>query len=162
MQNQRSARVGQVLYRNSLDCARKVIQNEGFRGLYSGVLPQLVGVAPEKAIKLTVNDLVRGKFSDPKTGMIWWPHELLAGGSAGACQVVRICSMKRQRTDGTDIDTPADLHESIRNRQDSTTSTGRSPKISWWRSRTQAISNVDREELGSRWSLQRRQRVPAS
>lgn len=88
MQNQRSARVGQLLYKNSIDCFRKVITNEGVRGLYSGVLPQLVGVAPEKAIKLTVNDLVRGKFSDPKTGAIWLPHELLAGGSAGACQVI--------------------------------------------------------------------------
>ncbi|KAF2837815.1 calcium-binding mitochondrial carrier protein-like protein Aralar1 [Patellaria atrata CBS 101060] len=88
MQNQRSARVGQLLYKNSIDCARKVIKNEGIRGLYSGVFPQLVGVAPEKAIKLTVNDLVRGKFTDKKTGAIWWPWELLAGGSAGACQVI--------------------------------------------------------------------------
>lgn len=88
MQNQRSAKVGQVLYKNSIDCFQKVIKNEGFRGLYSGVLPQLVGVAPEKAIKLTVNDLVRGKFSEEKTGKIWWPYELLAGASAGACQVV--------------------------------------------------------------------------
>lgn len=88
MQNQRSQRVGERLYQNSIDCARKVIRNEGFRGLYSGVLPQLIGVAPEKAIKLTVNDLVRGKFTDKQTGKIWWPHELLAGGSAGACQVV--------------------------------------------------------------------------
>jgi solute carrier family 25 aspartate/glutamate transporter 12/13 len=88
MQNQRSSRVGEMLYKNSLDCAKKVIRNEGFKGLYSGVLPQLVGVAPEKAIKLTVNDLVRGHFSD-KNGKIWIPHEILAGGSAGACQVVR-------------------------------------------------------------------------
>ncbi|MCJ1479019.1 mitochondrial aspartate-glutamate transporter agc1 [Lambiella insularis] len=88
MQNQRSARVGQVLYKNSIDCARKVIQNEGFKGLYSGVLPQLIGVAPEKAIKLTVNDLIRGHFSEKDTGKIWWPFELLAGGTAGACQVV--------------------------------------------------------------------------
>lgn len=90
MQNQRSARVGELLYKNSIDCAKKVIKNEGFRGLYSGVLPQLVGVAPEKAIKLTVNDLVRGKFTDPKTGKIWVGWEILAGGSAGACQVVSL------------------------------------------------------------------------
>ncbi|GAM83410.1 hypothetical protein ANO11243_013980 [Dothideomycetidae sp. 11243] len=88
MQNQRSARVGQLLYKNSIDCFSKVLKNEGIKGLYSGVLPQLVGVAPEKAIKLTVNDLVRGKFSDPKTGAIRLPHEILAGGSAGACQVI--------------------------------------------------------------------------
>ncbi|KAL6715916.1 mitochondrial aspartate-glutamate transporter agc1 [Lecanora helva] len=88
MQNQRSSRVGQLLYKNSIDCARKVITNEGPRGLYSGVLPQLVGVAPEKAIKLTVNDLLRGFFTDPKSGKIWWPQEIIAGASAGACQVM--------------------------------------------------------------------------
>jgi len=87
MQNQRSSRVGEALYKNSLDCAKKVIKNEGFKGLYSGVIPQLVGVAPEKAIKLTVNDLVRGHFST-KDGKIRLPHEILAGGTAGACQVV--------------------------------------------------------------------------
>lgn len=88
MQNQRSTNAGKPkLYKNSIDCFRKVIKGEGFRGLYSGVLPQMIGVAPEKAIKLTVNDMVRGYFSD-KNGKIWWPHELLAGGSAGACQVV--------------------------------------------------------------------------
>jgi solute carrier family 25 aspartate/glutamate transporter 12/13 len=87
MQNQRGSRVGQLLYKNSWDCAKKVVRNEGFKGLYSGVLPQLVGVAPEKAIKLTVNDLVRSHFSS-KDGQIWIPHELLAGASAGACQVV--------------------------------------------------------------------------
>ncbi|KAI0471614.1 calcium-binding mitochondrial carrier protein Aralar1 [Xylariaceae sp. FL0804] len=87
MQNQRG-NPGTRLYKNSVDCFRKVITNEGFRGLYSGVLPQLVGVAPEKAIKLTVNDLVRGMFTDKKTGQIPVGYEILAGGSAGACQVV--------------------------------------------------------------------------
>lgn len=92
MQNQRSTRVGERLYNNSIDCARKVIRNEGFTGLYSGVLPQLIGVAPEKAIKLTVNDLVRNFFTDKQSGKISYPYELLAGGSAGACQVVGLTS----------------------------------------------------------------------
>jgi solute carrier family 25 (mitochondrial aspartate/glutamate transporter), member 12/13 len=91
MQNQRSSRVGEKLYLNSIDCFKKVVRNEGVRGLYSGVLPQLVGVAPEKAIKLTVNDLVRGRFTNPENNKIWWGHEVLAGGTAGACQVV--CSI---------------------------------------------------------------------
>jgi solute carrier family 25 (mitochondrial aspartate/glutamate transporter), member 12/13 len=94
MQNQRSTRPGERLYLNSIDCAKKVVRNEGIKGLYSGVLPQLVGVAPEKAIKLTVNDLVRGSFTDEKTGMIPVPAEILAGGTAGACQVVSpFCSL---------------------------------------------------------------------
>lgn len=87
MQNQRSANPGQRLYNNSIDCFRKVIRNEGFRGLYSGVLPQLVGVAPEKAIKLTVNDLVRRALG--KDGEITLTSEIIAGGTAGGCQVVR-------------------------------------------------------------------------
>ncbi|PHH88659.1 hypothetical protein CDD83_7261 [Cordyceps sp. RAO-2017] len=87
LQNQRGAQPGQRLYKNSIDCFQKVFRNEGIRGLYSGVLPQLVGVAPEKAIKLTVNDLVRGHFTD-KQGKIWWGAEVLAGASAGGCQVI--------------------------------------------------------------------------
>lgn len=76
-----------ALYDNSLDCFKKILKNEGFKGLYSGLGAQLVGVAPEKAIKLTVNDLVRGIGSneDGTIGMNW---EILAGLSAGACQVI--------------------------------------------------------------------------
>ena len=42
MQNQRSTIVGQLLYKNSLDCVKKVIRNEGFLGFYRGLGPQLV------------------------------------------------------------------------------------------------------------------------
>lgn len=116
MQNQRSSRVGSVLYTNSLDCFRKVIKNEGVLGLYSGVVPQLIGVAPEKAIKLTVNDLVRGRFTDKASGQIWWPHEVLAGGTAGACQVVRSISPPCPIYELT---LPTDFHQSARDCQDS-------------------------------------------
>ena len=55
MQNQRTASyVGEVLYKNSFDCFKKVLRHEGPTGLYRGLVPQLMGVAPEKAIKLTV------------------------------------------------------------------------------------------------------------
>ncbi|CAD6587414.1 MAG: mitochondrial aspartate-glutamate transporter agc1 [Cyphobasidiales sp. Tagirdzhanova-0007] len=88
MQNQRSRVVGELLYKNGIDCAKKVYKNEGFRGFYKGLPPQLIGVAPEKAIKLTMNDLVRGKTRDPDTGTIKLYWEILAGGIAGASQVV--------------------------------------------------------------------------
>ena len=42
MQNQRSTVVGQLLYKNSLDCAKKILRNEGFPGFYRGLTPQLV------------------------------------------------------------------------------------------------------------------------
>lgn len=88
MQNQRSVIVGEMLYKNSWDCFKKVIKNEGPVGLYRGLPPQLVGVAPEKAIKLAVNDLVRSLVSDRKTGQISVWGEVLAGGCAGGSQVV--------------------------------------------------------------------------
>ncbi|TFK41831.1 mitochondrial carrier domain-containing protein [Crucibulum laeve] len=88
MQNQRSTVVGQLLYKNSLDCAKKIFRNEGFLGFYRGLGPQLIGVAPEKAIKLTVNDLIRARATDPETGRIKLGWEFIAGGTAGGCQVV--------------------------------------------------------------------------
>lgn len=42
MQNQRSKVVGELLYKNSIDCFKKVIKNEGVLGLYRGLGPQLV------------------------------------------------------------------------------------------------------------------------
>ncbi|KAJ2228295.1 mitochondrial aspartate-glutamate transporter agc1 [Coemansia sp. RSA 475] len=77
-----------MLYKNSIDCFRKVIRNEGILGLYRGLGPQLVGVAPEKAIKLTVNDFVRSRFTNKQTGEIAVAGEMLAGAMAGASQVV--------------------------------------------------------------------------
>ncbi|KAF8937224.1 mitochondrial aspartate-glutamate transporter agc1 [Haplosporangium gracile] len=87
MQNQRSKIVGELLYKNSIDCFQKVVRNEGVLGLYRGLGPQLVGVAPEKAIKLTMNDLVRRHLTD-KNGDIAFVGELIAGGVAGGSQVV--------------------------------------------------------------------------
>jgi solute carrier family 25 (mitochondrial aspartate/glutamate transporter), member 12/13 len=93
MQNQRAVGPGQRLYNDSIDCFRKIIRNEGVRGLYAGLPPQLVGVAPEKAIKLTTNEMLRARFTDPQTGRITFGFEMLSGGTAGACQVVSLLSL---------------------------------------------------------------------
>ena len=93
MQNQRSAKTrGQMIsgpiYESSIDCFKQTIKREGFIGLYSGIGPQLIGVAPEKAIKLVVNDFLRSLFGDPeKSDEIYFPLEVLAGAGAGASQV---------------------------------------------------------------------------
>ncbi|KTG43801.1 hypothetical protein cypCar_00023341 [Cyprinus carpio] len=89
MQNQRSSGsfVDELMYKNSIDCFKKVVRYEGSFGLYRGLVPQLLGVAPEKAIKLTVNDFVRGKTMK-KDGSIPIPAEILAGGCAGGSQVI--------------------------------------------------------------------------
>ena len=81
MQNQRTGSIiGELMYRNSWDCFNKVVRHEGFGGLYRGLLPQLVGVCPEKAIKLTMNDFVRDKLTG-KNGEITIGSEFIAGGS---------------------------------------------------------------------------------
>jgi Mitochondrial carrier protein len=49
MQNQRSSVVGQLMYKNSIDCVRKVFTNEGLLGFYRGIGPQLV-VSSKEAI----------------------------------------------------------------------------------------------------------------
>ncbi|XP_046355558.1 electrogenic aspartate/glutamate antiporter SLC25A13, mitochondrial-like isoform X1 [Haliotis cracherodii] len=88
MQNQRSGTfVGELMYKNSFDCAKKVIRHEGLLGLYRGLAPQLVGVAPEKAIKLTMNDLMRDKLTKSDGSIELWA-EMVAGGCAGGSQVV--------------------------------------------------------------------------
>uniref|UniRef100_A0A3B4YUH2 Solute carrier family 25 member 13 n=1 Tax=Seriola lalandi dorsalis TaxID=1841481 RepID=A0A3B4YUH2_SERLL len=89
MQNQRSSGslVGELMYKSSFDCFKKVVRYEGFFGLYRGLVPQLLGVAPEKAIKLTVNDFVRGKTRQ-KDGTVPLGAEILAGGCAGGSQVI--------------------------------------------------------------------------
>ncbi|PIO56070.1 Calcium-binding carrier protein Aralar1 domain protein [Teladorsagia circumcincta] len=61
-------------------------------GLYRGLLPQIVGVAPEKAIKLTMNDFVRDKFSHDGKIPLW--AEILAGGCAGGSQLGVFTVMK--------------------------------------------------------------------
>ncbi|XP_076169186.1 calcium-binding mitochondrial carrier protein Aralar1 isoform X4 [Ptiloglossa arizonensis] len=88
MQNQRTGSlVGELMYRNSFDCLKKVIRHEGFFGLYRGLIPQLMGVAPEKAIKLTVNDFVRDKFMDKNCNLPLY-GEIISGACAGGSQVI--------------------------------------------------------------------------
>lgn len=88
LQNQRVIVTTERLYTGALDCFAKVIRNEGPFGLYRGLLPQLVGVAPEKAIKLTMNDLMRSLLRNEHDGEISLLAECASGGTAGASQVI--------------------------------------------------------------------------
>jgi solute carrier family 25 (mitochondrial aspartate/glutamate transporter), member 12/13 len=91
LMNQRITKGGGRLYANSLDCLRQVLRTEGFFGLYRGLVPQMLGVAPEKAIKLQANNLLRQVFTpdDPsRQGTFNLPLEVVAGAGAGACQLL--------------------------------------------------------------------------
>lgn len=67
---------------------RNVIQSQGVRGMYRGLAPQLIGVTPEKALKLTVNDrlrrLLRGEDESRELRVY---EEMLAGCGTGMFQV---------------------------------------------------------------------------
>ena len=83
------AQQGNTLYKSYLDCLLKIVKRESFKGLYSGLKPQLIGVAPEKAIKLTVNDSMRSFFTNYKnSNNLLLVEEIISGATAGACQVI--------------------------------------------------------------------------
>lgn len=68
-----------LYYKNGFDCLHKIIKNEGYKTFYKGSFIQLIGIGPEKAIKLTVNDFVLSNFTN---------NNLIAGACAGASQVM--------------------------------------------------------------------------
>lgn len=75
-------------YSGPFDVFRKIYANEGgIKGFYKGLPPNLVGVTPEKAIKLAVNEFIRDKLENDD-GSISLVNEVLAGGGAGFCQVI--------------------------------------------------------------------------
>ena len=88
MQNQRTTGnyAGQQLYKNEWQCFRHVLKYEGARGLYRGLGPQMIGVGPEKALKLVVNDTVRDLVR--KDGEVSTMGALVAGACAGGAQVI--------------------------------------------------------------------------
>jgi solute carrier family 25 aspartate/glutamate transporter 12/13 len=73
-----------------LKCVRNVYRQSGVTGFFSGLRPQLLGVAPEKAIKLAVNDLVKRTYKQyPSIAQKYeLPADIVAGGLAGASQVI--------------------------------------------------------------------------
>eukprot|EP00897_Mesotaenium_endlicherianum_P002827 jgi/Mesen1/2572/ME000162S01698 len=79
---------GEQHFKNELDCAVRIIKEEGVGSLYTGLVPQLVGVAPEKALKLTVNELLLSCLESAMPGARIWALELIAGGGGGFSQVV--------------------------------------------------------------------------
>nr|XP_024217255.1 calcium-binding mitochondrial carrier protein Aralar1 isoform X2 [Halyomorpha halys] len=94
MQNQRiNPQIDERIYHDSIDCFFKVFKNEGIRGLYRGIIPQICGIAPEKAAKLTVNDLVRDHLKHQSGYLPLWA-EFLAGACGGASQVVFSCPVE--------------------------------------------------------------------
>ncbi|XP_073726537.1 solute carrier family 25 member 55a [Misgurnus anguillicaudatus] len=84
LQNQRQ---GHQVYKNMIDCLVKTVRSEGYFGMYRGAAVNLTLVTPEKAIKLAANDFFRHHLSKDGKGLTVF-KEMLAGCSAGMCQVI--------------------------------------------------------------------------
>jgi len=75
------------VFSGPLDCAAKILRNEGILGFYRGLGANLVGVTPEKAIKLAANEFFR-EHLEKDDGSITLQNEMIAGALAGFCQVI--------------------------------------------------------------------------
>lgn len=40
------------LYKDEIDCLKQLVVKEGPASLYSGLVPQLIGIAPEKVVRV--------------------------------------------------------------------------------------------------------------
>ncbi|EGG17501.1 putative transmembrane protein [Cavenderia fasciculata] len=88
LQNQKINADGTRAYNGIIDCFSKIIRNEGgVRSLYRGLSANLIGITPEKALKLAVNDLLRTVLQGDRPH-ITLVQEVMAGAGAGFCQVV--------------------------------------------------------------------------
>lgn len=87
LQNQQIGPNGERMYTSMMDCFRKTYRAEGFKGMYRGSAVNILLITPEKAIKLAANDFFRHKYTT-RDGKLPIQREMLAGGSAGFCQII--------------------------------------------------------------------------
>merc|ERR1719334_1547116 len=87
LQNQKVGPNGEKLYSSMLDCFKKTFKAEGYFGMYRGSVVNILLITPEKAIKLAANDYFRHRLTRPDDKLPV-SREMMAGGSAGLCQIV--------------------------------------------------------------------------
>jgi solute carrier family 25 aspartate/glutamate transporter 12/13 len=77
---------GRAKYSGGLEAAMDIVKEDGVLALYRGVMVNIVGVAPEKTIKLSINDAARLAITS-HFGYLPIAGEIVAGGFAGMMQV---------------------------------------------------------------------------
>ena len=99
---------GAAQYEDGPDAFVSILRRDGPLALYKGVGTRNAGVAPEKTIKLLVNDAVRGAIRG-SLGFIPLAGEVAAGFAAGTCQVLVTNPLEvvkvRLQTSGDDLPT---------------------------------------------------------
>lgn len=88
LQNQVIGPKGEKMYSSMLDCFKKTYRAEGYFGMYKGSAVNILLITPEKAIKLAANDMFRHYLTPSPGQPLPLLREMIAGGSAGACQIV--------------------------------------------------------------------------
>ncbi|XP_033214379.1 mitochondrial glutamate carrier 1-like isoform X1 [Belonocnema kinseyi] len=88
LQNQVIGPKGEKMYSSMFDCFKKTYAAEGYFGMYKGSAVNILLITPEKAIKLAANDVFRHQLTPGPGQNLSLIREMLAGGSAGACQIV--------------------------------------------------------------------------
>jgi hypothetical protein len=76
---------------NAAQIVKDIYKNNGIKGFYRGLFANLVGISPEKAIKLAVNDYVREYYAQELNvdeAQLPLKNGVLAGIAAGFCQVI--------------------------------------------------------------------------
>ncbi|CAG9826326.1 unnamed protein product [Diabrotica balteata] len=72
---------------SKVDAFKKTYRAEGFLGMYRGSAVNILLITPEKAIKLAANDFFRYNLQTKDKTLPMF-RQMLAGGSAGLCQIV--------------------------------------------------------------------------
>jgi len=78
-------------YTGLFDCFGKIAKSEGMGALYRGLPANIIGIMPEKTIKLAGNDFFRQQFKVDDKSVYPEGNIMLegaSGGLAGACQII--------------------------------------------------------------------------
>ena len=86
IKSQMQTEYGRETYDNGLEAFFTTVQKNPLQ-LYKGVGVQVLGIAPEKGIKLGVNDLLQATSMSSLGSFPLWA-QIVSGGISGACQVI--------------------------------------------------------------------------
>lgn len=107
IKSQLQTEVGREKYAGGFDAFVGIIKSSplGPLALYRGAFVNVLGIAPEKTIKLGVNNFLRGAI-EGQLGFLPILGEIFAGGSAGLCQVIatnplEVIKVKLQTSDAS-------------------------------------------------------------
>ena len=105
VKSQLQTEAGRAKYTGGMEAALDIVQTGGPFALYRGVMVNIIGIAPEKTIKLSVNEAARLAIQ-AHFGYLPIVGEMVAGGFAGMTQVtvtnpLEVVKVRMQTSDMT-------------------------------------------------------------